>query len=110
MAVLASGGKEAVTRFRAVERFDSFTVFEAELETGRTHQIRVHMAYIGHPIAGDPVYGGGKDNLNIGPGQILHAKTLGFAHPRTGKYMEFHTDMPEYFKIALETIKERQKG
>ncbi|HBN84614.1 MAG TPA: RNA pseudouridine synthase [Clostridiales bacterium] len=109
MAVVKTGGKEAVTRFQATERLDHYTVFDAELETGRTHQIRVHMAYIGHPIAGDDVYGG-KDDFGIEPGQILHAKTLGFVHPGNGSYMEFHSELPEYFNMALQEIRERQKG
>lgn len=109
MAVVRTGGKDAVTRFRVTERLDKYTVFKAELETGRTHQIRVHMAYIGHPIAGDDLYGG-KDDFNIGPGQVLHAQTLGFVHPGTGQYMEFNSELPEYFNQVILEIQERQKG
>ena len=94
MAVVA-GGKEAVTNFRVLERFKGFTLIECKLETGRTHQIRVHMKYIGHPLVGDKVYG---PKRVIGEtGQFLHAKTIGFVHPRTGEYMEFSHELPDYF-------------
>lgn len=99
MAVV-EGGKPAVTHFRVVERFSGYTLIETRLETGRTHQIRVHLAYIGHPVLGDPVYGPRKV---VGEtGQFLHAKTLGFTHPRTGVYMEFTSELPQDFnkKIA----------
>jgi len=109
MAVVKSGGKEAVTHFCVTERFDKYTSFEALLETGRTHQIRVHMAYIGHPIAGDEIYGG-KDEFGIEPGQILHAKTLGFKHPGTDRYVEFHSELPDYFEKVRNIIMERQYG
>lgn len=100
MAVVA-GGKEAVTNFRVLERFKGFTLIECKLETGRTHQIRVHMKYIGHPLVGDKVYG---PKRVIGEtGQFLHAKTIGFVHPRTGEYMEFSQELPDYF---LEKINE----
>lgn len=100
MAVVA-GGKEAVTNFRVLERFKGFTLIECKLETGRTHQIRVHMKYIGHPLVGDKVYG---PKRVIGEtGQFLHAKTIGFVHPRTGEYMEFSHELPDYF---LEKINE----
>lgn len=100
MAVVA-GGKEAVTNFRILERFKGFTLIECKLETGRTHQIRVHMKYIGHPLVGDKVYG---PKRVIGEtGQFLHAKTIGFVHPRTGEYMEFSHELPDYF---LEKINE----
>lgn len=100
MAVVA-GGKEAVTNFRVLERFKGFTLIECKLETGRTHQIRVHMKYIGHPLVGDNVYG---PKRVIGEtGQFLHAKTIGFVHPRTGEYMEFSHELPDYF---LEKINE----
>lgn len=100
MAVVA-GGKEAVTNFRVLERFKGFTLIECKLETGRTHQIRVHMKYIGHPLVGDKVYG---PKRVIGEtGQFLHAKTIDFVHPRTGEYMEFSHELPDYF---LEKINE----
>jgi 23S rRNA pseudouridine1911/1915/1917 synthase len=92
---VVDNGKKAVTHFRVRDRYEDFTLVECELETGRTHQIRVHMKYIGYPLAGDPKYGPRKTlPLN---GQALHAGTLGFVHPRTGEYMEFHAELPEEF-------------
>lgn len=100
MAVLKSGGRNAVTHYKVLKRMGKFTLVELKLETGRTHQIRVHMAHIGHPLLGDPVYGPKKQIFNL-QGQVLHAKVLGFIHPRTKEYMEFSTDLPEYFiKLA----------
>ena len=96
-------GKPAVTRFQVLERFGDYTLLELQLETGRTHQIRVHMAYIGHPVAGDEVYGPRKTLK--GHGQFLHAKTLGFTHPRTGEIMEFTSDIPAIFKETLEKLR-----
>ncbi|HHA7439663.1 TPA: RluA family pseudouridine synthase, partial [Streptococcus pneumoniae] len=96
-------GKPAVTRFHVLERFGDYSLVELQLETGRTHQIRVHMAYIGHPVAGDEVYGPRKTLK--GHGQFLHAKTLGFTHPRTGKTLEFKADIPEIFKETLERLR-----
>ena len=96
-------GKPAVTRFQVLERFGDYTLLELQLETGRTHQIRVHMAYIGHPVAGDEVYGPRKTLK--GYGQFLHAKTLGFTHPRTGETMEFTSDIPAIFKDTLEKLR-----
>ena len=96
-------GKPAVTRFQVLERFGDYTLLELQLETGRTHQIRVHMAYIGHPVAGDEVYGPRKTLK--GHGQFLHAKTLGFTHPRTGETMEFTSDIPAIFKDTLEKLR-----
>lgn len=92
MAVVKTGGRHAVTHFAVLERFKAYTLLECKLETGRTHQIRVHMEFIGHPLAGDPIYGP-KRTLNIG-GQALHAQVLGFNHPRTGEYMEFSSGIP----------------
>ena len=103
MAVV-SGGKNAVTHFKVLERFKNYTLVELQLETGRTHQIRVHMAYIGYPVFGDPLYGPRKvfgDN-----GQFLHAQTLGFVHPRTNEYLEFSRPAPDYFYETLELIRE----
>lgn len=100
MAVNRMNGKEAVTHFKVLERFGSFTHLEARLETGRTHQIRVHMAYINHPLLGDAVYGPKKRVLGV-ESQMLHAKLLGFHHPRTGEYMEFNSQLPEEFKRIL---------
>ncbi|GGE28285.1 RluA family pseudouridine synthase [Streptococcus himalayensis] len=96
-------GKPAVTRFQVLERFLEYTLVELQLETGRTHQIRVHMAYIGHPVAGDEVYGPRKTLK--GHGQFLHAKTLGFSHPTTGEALEFSVDVPEIFEETLERLR-----
>ncbi|HEY9577742.1 MAG TPA: RluA family pseudouridine synthase [Pseudobacillus sp.] len=101
MAVV-NGGKHAVTHFQVIERFKDFTLAECVLETGRTHQIRVHMKYIGYPLAGDPKYGP-KKTLNI-DGQALHAGVLGFIHPRTSEYMEFEAPLPEEFEQLLELL------
>ncbi|KXT76312.1 Ribosomal large subunit pseudouridine synthase D [Streptococcus sp. DD10] len=100
---MTAKGKEAVTRFQVLERFGDYSLVELQLETGRTHQIRVHMAYIGHPVAGDLVYGPRK-TLH-GNGQFLHARTLGFTHPRTGKNLEFSVEVPEIFKKTLEYLR-----
>ncbi len=102
MAVV-SGGKPAVTHFKVLERFKKFTLIECTLETGRTHQIRVHMSYIGYPVLGDPLYGPRK--VYGDTGQFLHAKTLGFVHPRTNEYVEFSKDAPSIFYETLEEIK-----
>lgn len=96
-------GKPAVTRFTVLERFGNYTLVELQLETGRTHQIRVHMAYIGHPVAGDPLYGPRKTLK--GHGQFLHAKTLGFTHPTTGELVEFTAEEPAIFKETLEKLR-----
>ena len=99
-------GKEAVTHYRVLKRYDRYTLSEFRLETGRTHQIRVHMAKIGHPLVGDEVYGTGKCEFKT-DGQMLHARTFGFIHPRTGKYMEFESPLPEYFETVLKTLERR---
>lgn len=96
MCVTDRHSKRAVTHFRVEERYRDFTYLALRLETGRTHQIRVHLAYRGHPVAGDPVYGPKKVIGSLG-GQCLHAKTLGFRHPGTGSFMEFTSPLPEYF-------------
>lgn len=97
-------GKEAVTRFQVLERFGNYTLVELTLETGRTHQIRVHMAYIGHPVAGDPLYGPRKTLK--GQRQFLHARTLGFTHPRTGEVMTFTAEAPAIFQERLEELRQ----
>lgn len=102
MAVV-DNGKEAVTHFRVIERFDKFTHVECVLETGRTHQIRVHMKYIGYPLAGDPKYGP-KKTLPI-DGQALHAGILGFSHPRTNEYLEFQAPLPDDFQQLLNHLR-----
>lgn len=101
MAVVKDG-KRAVTNFRVIERYKKFTLVEFKLETGRTHQIRVHMRYIGYPLVGDPQYGPKK--LIEPTGQYLHAKTLGFVHPKTNEYMEFNSELPDYFKEYLDKL------
>lgn len=103
MAV-AAGGREAVTHFRVLERFPGFTHVECRLETGRTHQIRVHMAHTGHPVAGDPVYGPKKCITEL-HGQCLHARKLGFIHPTSGEYLEFDSGLPEYFEKFLRKLR-----
>ena len=103
MAVLASG-KEAITHFKVLKRFRDATLIELELETGRTHQIRVHMDYIGHPVVNDPVYGNRK--LIDDTGQCLHAKELGFVHPSTHEYMQFDSELSECFLNILEKFEE----
>lgn len=101
-------GKEAKTHFQVLERFGDYSLVELQLETGRTHQIRVHMAYIGHPLAGDPLYGP-KKTLK-GQGQFLHARTLGFTHPKTGEVMEFSVDIPAIFQEALEDLRKKAES
>jgi len=95
-----------VTHFEVLERFYGYTLIVLRLETGRTHQIRVHMNYIGHPVAGDPLYGPNK-TLTPNKGQFLHAETLGFDHPTTGEFMEFQVDAPEIFNEQLEKLREQ---
>lgn len=102
MAVV-DNGKHAVTHFNVLERYKDFTFVECKLETGRTHQIRVHMKYIGYPLVGDPKYGPRK-TLDLG-GQALHAGILGFEHPRTGQYLEFEAPLPTYFEQLLEDFR-----
>lgn len=96
-------GKHAVTHFHVIQRFRDYTFIECRLETGRTHQIRVHMKYIGYPLAGDPKYGP-KKTLDIN-GQALHAGILGFVHPRTGEYLEFEAPLPQDFEDALDYLR-----
>ena len=103
MAVTDRNSKDAITHFEVMQRFGNYTLIEAKLETGRTHQIRVHMAYIQHPLVGDPVYGLKKEKYNL-QGQALHAKELGFVHPSTGTYMEFKSSLPDYFDKLLQII------
>lgn len=100
---VVDNGKNAVTHFHVIERFKDFTFVECQLETGRTHQIRVHMKYIGYPLAGDPKYGPRK-TLDIG-GQALHAGLLGFNHPRSGEYLEFEAPLPADFEELLDNLR-----
>ena len=95
-------GKQAVTHFTVLKRFKEFTLIECELETGRTHQIRVHMSYIGHPIVGDKIYG--RRKVIGDQGQFLHAKLIGFEHPKTHQWMEFDSELPKYFLDFLATL------
>lgn len=106
MAVTTKNAKEAITHFNVLERFSEYTLLEINLETGRTHQIRVHMKFIGHPVVGDPVYSNRKNPFAI-KGQALHAYKLGFFHPRTGGFMEFTAPMPEDFTSILELLRAR---
>lgn len=107
---IVQGGRTAITHFTVLERFKNYTLIRAKLETGRTHQIRVHMSSIGHAVVGDPVYGpkmtGIKTKLN---GQLLHAQLLGFIHPKTKQYVEFSADLPEYFSKVLDILRNTNK-
>ena len=104
MAVIAKGGKRAVTHYRVLERFEKYTYIECQLETGRTHQIRVHMSSIGHPLLGDEVYGSGKTPFGGLKGQVLHAMLLGVIHPSSGAYIEIEAPLPEYFVELLRKL------
>lgn len=103
MAVTDKNSKRAVTHYEVLQRFNKYTFIKLKLETGRTHQIRVHMSYIGNPLLGDIVYGKEKQPFKLF-GQVLHAKVLGFVHPTTNKYMEFETELPQYFKDILKKL------
>lgn len=102
---VVENGKDAVTNFQVLARYEDHTLIECILETGRTHQIRVHMQYINYPIVGDPKYG--RRRTDTTHGQFLHAKTLGFVHPTTKEYMEFSSELPEYFKEYLDTLEKQ---
>lgn len=107
MAIVTNGGKDAYTSYQLLEQYQQFSYLKCQLKTGRTHQIRVHLASIGHPVAGDPVYGP-KNVIKKLEGQCLHAKTLGFVHPKTQKYMEFDSELPLYFTNFLKSIGKEQ--
>lgn len=101
-------GRNAITHYKVLERFKNNTLIECRLETGRTHQIRVHMAYIGHPLVGDPLYGYKKQRFNL-KGQMLHARKLGFIHPSKYSYMEFESTLPDYFIRILDILRNELK-
>ncbi|MCR5145650.1 MAG: RluA family pseudouridine synthase [Lachnospiraceae bacterium] len=103
MAINVKNGKEAITHYKVIKRFEKYTYMEFKLETGRTHQIRVHMASLGHPLLGDAVYGPNKCQFKL-QGQTLHAQTIGFIHPTTGEYVEFNAPLPYYFEHLLEIL------
>ncbi len=105
---IVEGGKRAVTHYEVIERYNGYTLIKCILETGRTHQIRVHMASIGFPLVGDPLYGFKKQKFKL-KGQMLHAKTLGFIHPSKNEYIEFTTELPEYFQIILDKLRNELK-
>ncbi len=104
MCVTMTNSKKAVTHYKVIENYEGYSHISLKLETGRTHQIRVHMAHLGHPVAGDPVYGTDKKSAYLN-GQCLHAIKIGFIHPITNEYLEFTTDLPDYFKAFLNKIK-----
>lgn len=108
MAINEKNGKPAVTHYKVLERFGNYTYMQFKLETGRTHQIRVHMSSIGHPLLGDTLYSSGKNPFKNLSGQTLHAKTIGFMHPSSHEYMEFHAPLPEYFEKLLSQLKIKQ--
>ncbi|MCF2684358.1 RluA family pseudouridine synthase, partial [Faecalicatena contorta] len=105
MSIHAKSSREAITHFKVLERFGDYTYIQCELETGRTHQIRVHMASIGHPLLGDEVYGPRKCPFPDLQGQTLHAKTIGIIHPRTGEYLEINAPLPDYFIQLLDRLR-----
>lgn len=104
MAVVHRNSRDAITHFKVLERFGDYTLIEAKLETGRTHQIRVHMSHISHPVVGDPVYGRKNEKYNL-KGQLLHAKIIGFIHPRNKEYMEFDSELPNDFIRILNILR-----
>lgn len=107
MAVVKNGGKHAMTHFEVLERFNGYSFIRVRLETGRTHQIRVHMSYIGYPLVGDDVYGSKKQEIKV-KGQMLHAALLGFIHPSSDEYMEFETKLPAEFAELLDKLRKKQ--
>ena len=105
MSIHAKNGREAITHYKVLERFGTYTHIQCKLETGRTHQIRVHMSSIGHPLVGDIVYGPAKCPFSNLQGQTLHAKTLGFIHPKTNEYLEVNAPLPDYFTSLINKLK-----
>lgn len=108
MAIDYKNGRNAVTHYSVISNYGKYAHIECQLETGRTHQIRVHMSSIGHPLLGDDVYGSGKSPYRL-EGQTLHARVLGFVHPSTGKYMEFEAPLPDYFKEIIVDLENKYK-
>jgi 23S rRNA pseudouridine1911/1915/1917 synthase len=106
---VTGGGRGAVTHFQVLEKFTDTSLLRLQLETGRTHQIRVHLAYIGHPVLGDPLYGRRKEKIPL-PGQALHAFRLAFAHPRSGTFQEFTAEPPASFQEALAVLRGEKEG
>ena len=106
MAINERNGKPAITHYKVLERFEKYTYIECQLETGRTHQIRVHMTSIGHPLVGDEVYGNAKCPFKL-EGQTLHAMTIGFIHPSTNQYVEYEAPLPEYFERLLQILRSK---
>lgn len=107
MAVVETNSKEAITHYKVIERFKNYTLLELQLETGRTHQLRVHLEHIKYPIVGDPVYSRRKNEFKRDK-QLLHARKLGFHHPSTGEYMEFESELPEYFKKIIKNLENKR--
>lgn len=107
MAINEKNGKPAITHYKVLERFGNYSYMQFKLETGRTHQIRVHMSSIGHPLLGDALYSNGKSPFKNLSGQTLHAKTIGFIHPSTNEYLEYSAPLPEYFEKLLSQLKNR---
>ena len=105
---IVEGGKQAITHYEVIERYNGYSLIKCILETGRTHQIRVHMASIGFPLVGDPLYGFKKQKFKL-KGQMLHAKTLGFVHPTKNEYVEFTTELPEYFICIINKLRNELK-
>ena len=103
MCVIEKNSKNAVTHYSVITRYKGYTHIKCKLETGRTHQIRVHMAYIGHPVSGDKVYGVKNEKVDF-EGQCLHARKIGFIHPKTNEYIEFTSELPDYFKKYLKKL------
>ena len=98
-----SKGKSAITHFKVLKRYQKYTLLELKIDTGRTHQIRVHMSYIGHPVVGDMTYSNGKNEFGV-EGQMLHARYLEFAHPVTGQVLKLEAPIPEYFEEILQNL------
>ena len=109
MSTRAKNARRAVTHYRVLERFGDYTYIQCQLETGRTHQIRVHMASLGHPLLGDAVYGPAKCPFKGLQGQTLHARTLGIVHPRTGEYLEVEAPLPAYFVQLLDRLRKNRQ-